>query len=340
MSDVFVSYKREDEARVYPLVTALEQSGLSVWWDRSVPGSVAWRRHIETALDAARSVIVVWTEGSAGPEGAFVHEEASRAMARGVLVPIRLDDVPPPLGFGEIQTIDLTGWRGSARDPSFADLVAVLRARLAGTPPPPAQGQRRRLARRMRAAAASTAAVMAVGAVVLDVLHVQERICRAPLGQPRLSDLCGDLGIGSRPSGEERRAWMGREPGSCQALRDHLEKFPGGAYRDTAFALLANPRRELSDRVVPSTRVISGYVRQSAEPFPTRDAAEADAAARARADAASTGCASVPGVERVTAVDVTPVPDCRRDPRGGFVCAANYRATCHMEARAEIERCD
>ena len=40
MNEVFVSYKREDEARVGRLVQALEGTGLSIWWDRGLAG---WR---------------------------------------------------------------------------------------------------------------------------------------------------------------------------------------------------------------------------------------------------------------------------------------------------------
>lgn len=38
MTDVFISYKREDEARVGRLVQALEKAGLKLWWDRDLPG--------------------------------------------------------------------------------------------------------------------------------------------------------------------------------------------------------------------------------------------------------------------------------------------------------------
>src|SRR4029077_14111357 len=44
MSDVFVSYKREDRARAQFLVAALVAEGLSVWWDVGIEGGSAWRR--------------------------------------------------------------------------------------------------------------------------------------------------------------------------------------------------------------------------------------------------------------------------------------------------------
>ena len=119
MSDVFVSYKAEDRPRVIPLVEALEAEGLSVWWDARVGGGEAWREAIAEQLDAAHCVIVVWSRRSTGPEGRFVRDEASRAQQRGTYLPVSIDRVQPPLGFGEMQALPLTGWKGDRSDPRY-----------------------------------------------------------------------------------------------------------------------------------------------------------------------------------------------------------------------------
>ncbi|HYU30577.1 MAG TPA: toll/interleukin-1 receptor domain-containing protein, partial [Thermoanaerobaculia bacterium] len=136
MTDIFISYKREDEARVAPIVEGLRGAGLSVWWDREISGGEAWRQSISEQLEAARCVIVVWSEISVGPLGEFVQDEAGRAKARGVLVPVRIDRVKEPLGFGEIQSLDLVGWRGNRRNLRFRNLVAAAKAVVAGGPRP------------------------------------------------------------------------------------------------------------------------------------------------------------------------------------------------------------
>jgi hypothetical protein len=148
MKDVFVSYKREDESRVAGVVESLRQAGLSVAWDLDIPGGANWRQTLLDYLDSARCVIVVWSEASAGPAGEFVHEEASRAKARGVLLPVRIDTVEEPLGFGQIQSMDLVGWAGDADDPRFRDVVAGAKAVIAGglRPEPRASRQRPRAA--------------------------------------------------------------------------------------------------------------------------------------------------------------------------------------------------
>ena len=130
MTDVFVAYKSEDHARVKRLIDALKKQGFSVWWDREIDGGGRWRERLENALTAARCVLVVWTHGSTGPDGEFVVEEADWGRTRRILVPVRLDNVRPPFGFRELQTIDLISWSGSTRDPNFKRLTDAIRSKL------------------------------------------------------------------------------------------------------------------------------------------------------------------------------------------------------------------
>jgi serine/threonine-protein kinase len=135
VSDIFVSYKAEDQRRVRPLVDALEVDGLSVWWDAEIGGGAAWRQSIEAELDAARCVIVIWSKRSAGPDGTFVHDEASRAMERRVYLPVKIDNVRPPLGFGERQALSLARWQGNRADPRYQALLHAARAIMEGKAP-------------------------------------------------------------------------------------------------------------------------------------------------------------------------------------------------------------
>ena len=69
MSEVFLSYKAEDRARLKPLVAALEADGCHVWWDAHIGGGTDWREEIQDHLDAARCVIVAWSKRSVGHDG-------------------------------------------------------------------------------------------------------------------------------------------------------------------------------------------------------------------------------------------------------------------------------
>ena len=94
VTDLFLSYKAEDRSRVAPLVQALENDGLSVWWDEHIGGGDEWRDTILRHLETARAVVVVWSRRSVGPNGQFVRDEATRALKRGVYVPVRINCPP------------------------------------------------------------------------------------------------------------------------------------------------------------------------------------------------------------------------------------------------------
>jgi serine/threonine-protein kinase len=133
MSDVFVSYKAEDRRRVVPLVEGLQAHGLSVWWDAQIGGGDSWRERIEAQLDSARCVIVIWSKRSVGPDGHFVRDEASRAQRKHIYLPVLIDRVEPPLGFGETQALSLAGWKGNPSDARFRVVLDCARAIVAGT---------------------------------------------------------------------------------------------------------------------------------------------------------------------------------------------------------------
>jgi serine/threonine-protein kinase len=163
-TDVFVSYKAEDRARLRPLIAALEGEGFTVWWDTHIGGGAHWREDIQEHLDAAKCVIVVWTKRSVGIEGDFVRDEASRARKRGAYLPVLLDPVEPPLGFGEVQAISLRGWKGDRSDPRFLTIAEAVRRRIAGEDIAHIDLGTHRPAVSRRAAVAGGAAVAAVAA--------------------------------------------------------------------------------------------------------------------------------------------------------------------------------
>ncbi len=128
MSDIFLSYASADRDRVRPFVNALQKTGWTVFWDRTIPTGKTWRHVIGGELSQARSIIVVWSEKSV--ESDWVQEEAEDGKRRHILFPVLLDPVMPPFGFGNIQAADLVGWDGSPEttrlDGLLLDLSRVL----------------------------------------------------------------------------------------------------------------------------------------------------------------------------------------------------------------------
>jgi adenylate cyclase len=128
LADIFVSYARADQGAVAPLVEALAAQGWSVWWDPSITPGVEFDNMIAAELDAARVVVVVWTQHSV--DSRWVKGEARDAADRGVLVPVRFDASRLPIDVRAIHTIDLSGWGGDAASVQFKALCAALEAKV------------------------------------------------------------------------------------------------------------------------------------------------------------------------------------------------------------------
>jgi hypothetical protein len=192
-----------------------------------------------------------------------------------------------------------------------------------------------------RAAAGSVGFALAALALAFAVnaFHIQDGLCRVPGVQPVLSDMCGALHLGDAPSRDERIAWQARPAGSCDALRDHIARFPNGVYRNLAADLLEGGRISRAQDFTTATRAVRGYVRQSEQAFVSAAQAQDDARARALTDAEQIACAPHDAFERTGGAVLDTVNfDCRA-MHGGQVCAADYAATCRIEARAPAERC-
>lgn len=280
MSDVFVSYKREDEERVLVLIEALQHERLDVWWDQHIGGGEAWRATILAALEDARCVVVCWSAASVRSE--WVLEEASRAKDRGVLIPICLDDTPPPFGFGELQALDLRHWRGRRDDAFFLDVLAAIQAKLAGGPTPRPKGPTKRLRSRVTLASVATTVAVVSGVLGLNVLGLQDQLCRAPV----VRDLCGLGRFGGAPTRADRLDWealpTGR--GSCEALKAHRDRFVETCvHLDQVTALLANPDLDSDVKWSPASKPLRLFVGMDGDGWPTEAEAQADLDRRALA---------------------------------------------------------
>jgi TIR domain len=74
VSDIFISYAREDLRRAKQLAEAFEAQGWSVFWDRYIPPGETWHAVIDRELQAARCVVVAWSKASI--QSGWVYEEA------------------------------------------------------------------------------------------------------------------------------------------------------------------------------------------------------------------------------------------------------------------------
>jgi hypothetical protein len=334
VSDVFVSYRRADRARVAPLVEGLRRAGLSVWWDRDISGGEAWRQSISEHLEAARCVVVVWSEGSVGALGEFVHDEAGRAKARGVLVPVRIDRVDEPIGFGEVQSVDLVAWRGNRRNARFLELVGLVKAVVAGGPRP-----QPRAAGRLRRLVAAWGSGLGVAATVFgfatNVVGMQQVLCKAP----GLHAWCAARGWGGLPTREEEAVWTARVAGGdCADLRSYLVRFPTGAYAETAARRLQAAVTLDEERWVQEVHRLPLTLRTTLAPLASEQAARADALTRGAIDA-STACEGFKAGSFRLVAATAEARSWRCFGRGsGTVCGFDGDAICQVEARVVAER--
>lgn len=164
MTDVFISYTREDRERVEALAQALQARGFDVWWDPELLPGEQYASKIKTQLATAKAVIVAWSKASV--ERGWVLDEAAEGRDRGVLVPVMLDaGATAPLGFRQLQAVDLSKWPGVDGEAAFESLVTAIAAlRGAAAAPGKITSPRAKLARRI-AIGAGVAALVALGVI-------------------------------------------------------------------------------------------------------------------------------------------------------------------------------
>jgi TIR domain/Caspase domain len=156
VTDIFISYAREDRDVAGRIAEALTERGFKVWWDWELIGGDNYRFKIREVIGQAKKSIVLWSRHSI--MSAFVIDEASEAKKHGKLIPVSIDGSDPPFGFGDLHTIAL--------DAPRIDVEALVAA-LEGKAPPREQDLRK--ARRgfglpKIAAVAAACLVAAVGA--------------------------------------------------------------------------------------------------------------------------------------------------------------------------------
>jgi serine/threonine-protein kinase len=255
MADVFISYKAEDRRRLQPLVQALQADGYSVWWDEHIGTGDEWRQTIERELDQARCVIVIWSKGSIGPDGHFVRDEASRAQRRHVYVPVLIDAVEPPLGFGESQATSLKGWKGDRSNTRYdAVLAAVERIAGSRSAAGPRASPSTPVSRRavIAGGAAATVAVAGVGGWTL----------LKPSSASASSDSIAVLPF-ENLSGDAAQAYF--SDGVAEEIRGALARIGGlKVAGSTSSEAVRNDDAQTAAKKLAVANILAGSVRQSA----------------------------------------------------------------------------
>lgn len=272
MADLFFSYKSEDRPRVKPLVDALTTDGLTVWWDVQIEAGAEWRQAIQTELDSAKCVVVIWTKRSVGPDGRFVRDEATRAQRRGVYLPVLVENVEPPLGFGETQALSLFGWKGDRADPRYQAVLLAARAVAAGARPPAGTGAvaaRPGVRRRAVIGGGAALGVAAVGGAGWWLTGRGGALTNSIAVLP-FANLSGDLAKAYFSDGiaEELRSSLARIAKLKVAARTSSEKVRDADIKEAAGKL------DVAHVLTGSVRKGAAMIRVSAQLFDGRDGVE------------------------------------------------------------------
>lgn len=125
MSQIFLSYNREDQAVARLFAEGFERAGLSVWWDVTLRSGEAYDEVTENALRRAGAVVVLWSQRSVVSR--WVRAEATLADRNKTLVPAMIEACERPIMFELTQTADLSRWQGDDADPVWRAFVEDVR---------------------------------------------------------------------------------------------------------------------------------------------------------------------------------------------------------------------
>jgi TolB-like protein len=135
VTDIFLSYNREDQARAKLFAETFEAQGFKVWWDVGLRTGEAYDEVTETALRTAKAVVVLWSKKSV--QSRWVRAEATLADRNKTLVPCMIEPCERPIMFELTQTAELGHWTGETTDRVWLRFLADV-ARFVGRERAPA----------------------------------------------------------------------------------------------------------------------------------------------------------------------------------------------------------
>ena len=109
MTDIFLSYNREDQARAKVFAEAFRALGFNVWWDVGLRTGEAYDEVTETALRTAKAVVVLWSKKSVVSR--WVRAEATLAERNKTLVPCMIEPCDRPIMLSGTKSV----WRRARR---------------------------------------------------------------------------------------------------------------------------------------------------------------------------------------------------------------------------------
>ncbi|MCK1338633.1 toll/interleukin-1 receptor domain-containing protein [Bradyrhizobium sp. 38] len=142
MSDICILYARKDARKQASRLDASLRARWKVWWDHRIDNG-DYRRAIKSEIPTAGCIVPIWSV--AAEDSAVLHDELQIATQHNVpIIPIRIHEVPAPLGHGSLQATDAIGWNGDDLTPEVREhldrIDRTLQARRGATERPAGLG--------------------------------------------------------------------------------------------------------------------------------------------------------------------------------------------------------
>jgi TolB-like protein len=96
--EIFISYRRTDEAWARLLHAQLRAAGVEAWYDAQIGAGQDWRTATARALQTSRIFVLLFSKAAAGSED-IAKELAAAIFSKKLVVPVRIENIEPTGAF-------------------------------------------------------------------------------------------------------------------------------------------------------------------------------------------------------------------------------------------------
>lgn len=124
--EIFISYRRADQAKAVLLWKLLHERGVDAWYDQLVPSGEDWRAATANALVAAPIFVLLFSKTASQSED-IAKELGAATFQKKLVIPVRLEDIHPEGAF--LYELAARNWFDAFNDTDAR--LAILADRLA-----------------------------------------------------------------------------------------------------------------------------------------------------------------------------------------------------------------
>ena len=327
MNDIVLLSVKNDEERVGPLLDAMVEQSLNVWWEQISVGNEKISAIALKRIKSARCVIIVWSNASTEQEAKDFFHTAQFALDDGSAICVCIDDVELPSELSGCTLYDLRGWRNKPSNWRkffggnlfLREIVAAAKFKIAGKDPPPANAGRDMLVRQIITVLPAIAAIFYFATSFIG--------------------LWVDLEMSKGPSNKEQIAWEALEQNSCDGLRGFLTQFPDGHYALQTQARLDGRKTDIQRHWERLDRSLPIFVGSGdAKPTASKETAVDLVTKRAKSESeiSCNGLAEAGQARMIQSGITTGEMNCENFG-AGFACSYEGTAVCTLDEPRDVE---